>query len=187
MGDFHFIVRHALTGVILLVFLFIGLFIFNEPLWVFLQKNFGSDLQKISSFLPLLVSAPVIGISIQGLYIALLQIRRAAFTDPARVQVANRIKERLVKTRIPGMTNDITRMYLEAFNSMPNDALFVWLYHTDAPAHLIEWARRRRSYHYLGVNWAIAAILGFILAGLSVVFLNQITIKFAIVIIFPDF
>ncbi|HEX8072498.1 MAG TPA: hypothetical protein VF546_21300 [Pyrinomonadaceae bacterium] len=43
---------------------------------------------------------------------------------------------------------------------VPDDSLFVLLYHCTAPPHLIEWARRRRDYHYLGLNWTIASLLG---------------------------
>lgn len=55
----------------------------------------------------------------------------------------------------------------ERWKPMPDDSLFVWLYYFYVPEHLIEWARRRRDYHYLGVNWALAATLGLPLGMLA--------------------
>jgi len=166
MGDFHFIVRHALTGVILLVFVLIGVYITDETLWELSLDRLSQNLKDVSSLVPLVVTAPVIGIAIQGVYVAYLHVRRAAFTDPARRQVADRIKTMPTELKKFGMTDQVASMYDESFASAPIDPLFVWLYHTEAEAHLIEWARRRRSYHYLGVSWAIAAILGLVIGAL---------------------
>lgn len=52
----------------------------------------------------------------------------------------------------------------------------------DAKPHLIEWARRRRSYHYLGVNWAVAAILG-LLIGLLFPWLNSLQRDYKLIIL----
>lgn len=41
-----------------------------------------------------------------------------------------------------------------------SDPVFVALYHLKVPPHLVEWARRRRSYYYLGATSMIAITFG---------------------------
>lgn len=168
MGDFHFIVRHALTGIVLLGFLFIGLYIFHEPLAFACYQIFLGNFKDFSSALPLLISAPVVGIVVQAVYIAYLHLKKSAFTDEARSRIADMIMEKLSANR-KEIGESLADGYIEAFRKMPSDAPFVWLYHGDVDSHLIDWARRRRSYHYLGCNWAIAAALGLFI-GYAVTF-----------------
>jgi hypothetical protein len=68
-------------------------------------------------------------------------------------------------------------------NSVPDDSLFVWLYYFDAPVHMIEWARRRRDYYYLGVSWSLAALIGLIfgmiIGGVVAGYSEEITLEWA--------
>ena len=179
MGDFHFIVRHALTGIVLIFFIYIGLYVFHNSVaisvlkWIIdVEPSQENHLKDISSLIPLVVTAPVIGIAIQGIYTAYLHLRNKAFTDSAREQVAERVKDSIINN-YNGIDNIQKDKYLRCFTQMPVDAIFVWLYHTDAPPHLIEWARRRRSYHYMGWNWAIATILGVFIGAMAPLLLKD--------------
>ena len=51
----------------------------------------------------------------------------------------------------------------DAISKIPDDSLFVLLFYTRVPAHLVEWDRRRRSVQYLGANYALAIALGIFL------------------------
>jgi hypothetical protein len=102
----------------------------------------------------------VIGIVIQSAYILAVMLRGTLFTDKARS---------VIKDYVIAALDDIYRngaqrpLYADQLGRSGADSSFVWLYYVNAPAHLIDWARRRRSYHYLGVNWGIAAIVGMVL------------------------
>lgn len=107
-----------------------------------------------------IVGFPIIGITIQGFYYVAytLGFRRAWFGDPARTLVSRTV------TRAIAACLDRTQIDEKDWKfirSAPDDAFFVWLYHDRATPHMIEWARRRRSYSYLGANWSLAAIAGF--------------------------
>ena len=164
MSDFHFVVRHGLTGIVLLVFVGAGVFVVNDRLALDLVARHSSYLKDLSSVLPLLVSAPIVGITIQGVYIYLVdRFGAGIFKDEARRLMLRRLNNALRRPEAFGMSphhavhfRDHVLPHCEACP----DAVFVWLYHTSAPPHLIEWARRRRSYHYLGYNWAISGALG---------------------------
>ena len=62
----------------------------------------------------------------------------------------------------------ITQEYWDFVRNAPADAFFVWLYHGRATSQMIEWARRRRSYSYLGWNWFLAALGGMATGALIV-------------------
>ncbi|HEX8236826.1 MAG TPA: hypothetical protein VF600_12790 [Abditibacteriaceae bacterium] len=158
MGDFHFIVRHALTGIVLLGFSLCGLWMIDPNLALTAFKFVFAT--KDVSFGSALLATPVLGVIVQGVYTAFLYRFGDAFTDSARIQIGERIKNEVLARPITGMKEDVRQAYCDAFTSMPDDSPFVWLYHSEAPPHMVEWARRRRSYHYLGMNWAIAAALG---------------------------
>lgn len=151
MSDFHFVVRHALTGVILLVFTLYGVWFVDEEAGRILISRI---IRKDNVVATALVSAPVFGIFIQGLYTAFLHIFNLAFTDSARKRIGARIRNLIIN----GHYKD--NEFCQLLCTVSDDALFVWLYHEEAPSYMIEWARRRRTYHYLGMNWLIASVLG---------------------------
>ncbi len=161
MGDTHFLLRHAIVGAVFLVFAWIGWWLFaGDPAWGFFTQRIATEgFAAISA----LVLAPLIGITIQGLHIVALQIGRGGvFNDRARVLLKARMDDAI--GRCKANRKLVTKEDWERLESAPADSLFVWLYHRSAPAELIEWARRRRSYYYLGVN-LVVAVLGGIAAG----------------------
>jgi hypothetical protein len=133
--------------------------------------------------LSLVVSAaatPILGIVIQGIHImgALIYNRifkhgggPSAFFDPARVSIGRAVKESLSHDHDGILKSALEanerRKMIKKIKKAPNDSIFVWLYYSSANAHLIDWARRRRSYYYLGVNLALASFLG-TLAGICI-------------------
>jgi MFS family permease len=75
----------------------------------------------------------------------------------------------------PSTSIDLRRKALRELhdrNKTHPDPIFVALYHTKAPVHLIEWARRRRTYSYLGITGVIAAGLGALSGLLLVAYLD---------------
>jgi len=105
--------------------------------------------------------APIMGTIVEVLVIFVgYSIVGHPYRDIARRELATRIREAVkgsdrVPARIAGQ-----------FDRIPDDSLFVWMYYSYAPKHLIEWARRRRQFQYTGTNWSVAASLG-IIAGLG--------------------
>lgn len=170
MGDFHFIVRHALTGVVLLAFSLGTCWIADPKLAGKIIESLTKANNLTAALAALTALTPVIGVIVQGIYTACLYHRSGhGFTDMARKAIAERIREQVFKNLTLKMSAEVRQQCCKILSDaeMPDDSLFVWLYHVDAPPHLVEWARRRRSYHYLGMNWAIAAGLG-VLTGLVV-------------------
>ena len=148
MGDFHFVVRHALTGVVLFSFGVCGLWL-RDPELAYKAVSAVNSQSAVA-----LAVTPVFGILIQSIYLLLLVAAGRMFNDPARAALAQRVRQLTVESP------NISPALRENLRRASNDSLFVWLYHENAQSHLIEWARRRRSYHYLGVNWIVAAVLG---------------------------
>lgn len=157
MGDTHFLLRHAIVGAIFLLFGWIGWWVF-DPLdaWNFLMAQVAKG---TSAALTAAVSSPIFGITIQGVHILWVHRKRGAFFDDegrklfaAKMKVVFRACR--AKTKLPDAV-------WQRLTDAPADSLFVWLYHRSAPVDLIEWARRRRSYYYLGINLYVAALSGF--------------------------
>lgn len=153
MGDIHFILRHSLTGAVFLLFFIAGCWsVQPEATIAFLSAR---NLGDLSDFLTFVISSAMIGITIQGAHILLVP----SFQDAARQIVARQVRPMFEKENL-GSTEQSLIAKADA------DAFFVWLYHRLAPNDLIEWARRRRSYYYLGVNWTIACAAGWIAGAL---------------------
>jgi hypothetical protein len=159
MNDFHFFLRYGLTGVVLVTFFLIGLALYGlpatDPIAALHLQAFVTvfNVAGIANILAIGLF-PTIGIAVQGCYIIWVALRKRLFTDEAR---------RLVKARLKrALQHDLAEHSAEGkvLLSVTPDSAFVWAYYTDAPAHLIDWARRRRSYHYLGIEFAIAALCG---------------------------
>lgn len=177
-GDTHFLLRHAIVGAIFLLFGWIGWWSFDaEGAGLFLDRQIEMG---ASAALSAFVSSPVIGITIQGIHVLALSLRGGPFNDDARKLVAKEVRKSLRRCREGDEGLEPEQWDLLA--SAPDDSLFVWLYHRSAPVDLIEWARRRRSYYYLGMNLVIAAGGGFILGRLApgIVALDHETKEFLI-------
>jgi hypothetical protein len=163
-GDTHFLLRHAMVGAIFLLFAWIGWWSYDaHGAGTFLDRQIALG---ASAALSAIVSSPVIGITIQGIHFFALNLRGGPFNDEARKLVAGQIRDsfrRCLRAGGAPLQPEQWKRLAEA----PDDAFFVWLYHRSAPVDLIEWARRRRSYYYLGMNLVIAAILGFPLGRLA--------------------
>ena len=167
MGDTHFLLRHAIVGAIFLLFGWVGWWVFDPAdAWVFLQGQIEGG---ASAALSAAISSPVIGITIQGVRILWIHSwRGAVFSDDGRKVVAEKMREIFRQCRRDD--SPLPARVWEKLAAAPDDSLFVWLYHRSAPVDLIEWARRRRSYHYLGVNLVYASVGGLIAGSLAPLF-----------------
>ena len=150
--DFHFLVRNGIAGGIFLALFVVGV-------WVERPDDAASLLGSMAQIQSVVVAAvaaatPVIGICLQSLLLLIRYARQDVFTDEARRIVANRLRA-AVKA-----DTEWNRQYGQLLKSELDDRLFVSLYHRKAPQHLIEWARRRRSYDYLGWTSVLGAVLG---------------------------
>ena len=147
MGDVHFILRHALTGAIFLIFLAVGAYALDPlPTLAFIEQS----------------------LSLSGVPVALTV---AVPTDPARMFRAGRLKK--LAENYQQRTKDGAEVWA-CIAAAPADAIFVWLYHSFANHDLIEWARTRRSYYYLGINWVAAGLIGFV-GGMAAVWVGRET------------
>ena len=84
---------------------------------------------------------------------------RDLFTDPVRTGIADRAVQVLAGGQVDGLDGEELEFYrrrVRAIAARDPDTLYVWAYHTVDNELLIEWARRRRSYHYLGLHWALS-------------------------------
>lgn len=154
--DLHFLLRNGISGGVF-VFLFLaGISIADRSLFLGYMARL-QDYQSLSA--ALLASTPVIGICLQGIYLFGLYWTGWMFADDARTWTA-----RQIRTVVAGQ-GAWPPLYRRELASYYDDPIFVAFYHTHAPVHLIEWARRRRSYHYLGWTLSLGAVLG-LAAGL---------------------
>jgi hypothetical protein len=168
--DHHFLVRYSFTGVIFLVFALGGLWVINDDAAVRVMGTFsGSNMQVGPAVISAVATVPVIGVMIHGLYLIFGYLMWGhSFPDEARKQVAEVIREKAnALTALDQQWKDHFTTNEASPKFLPDDSLFVWLYYFDAPPHLIEWARRRRDYFYLGVSWAMAAGIGLFLGMLA--------------------
>ncbi len=175
-SDLHFIIRHGLTGFMFIAFVLFG--IWNVELWF----HNGCSLMALLRLEPLagcavsiitlklgeaswlvLILCVIIGITLQGGQMLLWYRRKRFFTDPARLAVARQVVSSMASyaTEKPGL--DRSSLYQEILEAAARDfpdSLYVWVYHSQANTQLIEWARRRRSYHYLGLHFATSFLFG---------------------------
>jgi len=163
MDDVHFILRHAMTGAVFVFFTLAGL--------TFLDVDISARLPTVPGEWPAAAAAlaiiafPMIGITVQGAHYCAYTLYSGLdwFGDPARKLIADKIRNTIIHCQEGDREKAVDWTYLR---SAPDDAFFVWLYHHRATPHMIEWARRRRSYYYLGWNWVLAAAAGVIAAVL---------------------
>jgi hypothetical protein len=188
-SDLHFLIRNALTGFVFLLCCIAGMVIYltipgtcsllcivvapAPPPEVVLFRHFLASMSG-ASWIAIGIS-PIIGVIIQGL---VLTSRRTAyetasretgahFDDYARIIVGDHIRKVMQdkQRRIPFDSG--SQEFSSVFERVrDDDSLFVWAYYSNAPPHLIEWARRRRSYGYIGVNWLAASVLGLLTGAL---------------------
>jgi ribose/xylose/arabinose/galactoside ABC-type transport system permease subunit len=170
MGDLHFILRHALTGLVALLFLFAGWwFADRASLSTFLELLRSPENNQVEvggQIATLVVFAPVIGIAVQGLHVLTLLLRGRLFTDPARAFIARSLRDQFDRFHEQTTSDPELEGHRTILKNAPDDSLFVWLYHEHASPHLIDWARRRRSYYYLGINIAAASLAGLLMGFL---------------------
>ena len=168
VDDVHFILRHAMTGAVFAIFAIAG-FALVDPTefakWLDNAPVVDGDWFAAGAALAILVF-PMIGITIQGAHYCLYTVFWADwFEDDARKYVAKKVRTAVLECEKIGASNDIPVDW-KSIREAPLDAFFVWLYHDRATPHMIEWARRRRSYYYLGRNWVSAAVAGIISGAL---------------------
>jgi hypothetical protein len=197
MSDLHFVLRHAITGIVLLGFIIVGIWIITpdevlKAIKIISEMPPQSAAAISTAVITGIITVPIIGIAVQGIHIFAIVLKNkilfgkhaaGAFSDPARNLVAVHVRSKFRKisseyqymkehdlkhNAIPSFDNLVINHLFSAnnFENISDDAIFVWMYHMDAPAHMIDWARRRRSYYYLGINIAISSILGLIIGAL---------------------
>jgi hypothetical protein len=155
MRDPHFLLQNTFTGLILVGFFLCGIWLVNEQTAVALIDSIFSHWEMVA----IIAFSPILGILVQGAWMFIVYIRRHPYQDEVRRQVASRI--RTVLQSLDMVPDDIKRRLL----ALPDDSLFVWLFYSDAPQHLVEWDRRRHDFQHLGENWAAAAALGLLGGG----------------------
>lgn len=160
MDDVHFILRHAMTGAIFALFFYAGLYVVNPDFAKHLLDLPGGDWPAAAAALAI-IGFPMIGITIQGAYFCVHSITSGEhwFADPAREYVAKKVRDAIDECCASDPRRNVAVDW-QRLRDSPPDSFFVWLYHDRATPHMIEWARRRRSYYYLGWNWVIAAVAG---------------------------
>ena len=149
--DLHFLLRNGISGGVF-VFLFLtGIWIADRTLFLAYMATL-QNYQSLSA--ALLASTPVIGVCLQGLYLIALYGVGWLFADDAREWVSGEVR------RFVAQQGSWPPAYRRPLDAYYDDPIFVAFYHTHAPVHLVEWARRRRSYHYLGWTLSLGAVLG---------------------------
>ena len=149
--DFHFLLRNGISGGILLLLFIVGLQIADGCELLRLYQ-FWEPLQGSSAIL--IAATPILGILLQGIYLLFLYRIGHMFSDDARFLVAERFRS------IEEEHSAWPERFKRPLHFYYDDSIFVAFYHSHAPSHLIEWARRRRSYHYLGWTASIGALVG---------------------------
>src|SRR5690348_1235830 len=144
-----------MTGAVFVIFTAAGLWFF-DPNLLRSVSDLRADWPEATAALAI-IGFPIIGITIQGTYYVAftLGFGRAWFSDPARKLVADAVGRAIADCNDK---TSITEKDWKFIRNAPADAFFVWLYHGRATPHMIEWARRRRSYSYLGANWFLASV-----------------------------
>lgn len=160
MGDVHFILRHAMTGAVFVFFAALALSLTGGSLAKVLPTQVNNEWSSAAAALSV-IAFPMIGITIQGAYYWAYAIIVGTewFGDDARRLVAEKVRKAISDFESSADSRDIPIDWRK-LRQCPDDAFFVWLYHDRAAPQMIEWARRRRSYYYLGCNWALAAGAG---------------------------
>jgi hypothetical protein len=156
--DLHFLLRNGISGGVLAAMFALGWGLGDAAsLEAFLrEKNLAAFTAMIGA------ATPVIGICLHGAYLTFTYLLGRQFTDAARSEVARHLRTVIVEhVKAPD------RVFGTGIGTFASDPFFVLLYHTHAPLHLIEWARRRRSYHYLGITASTGAVIGFVLGALA--------------------
>jgi hypothetical protein len=160
-GDLHFFIRHGLTGAVVVAFFLAGQVLAGQA-----PRHAFAVAGEIVHDPAIILLFPVVGVAVQGCYVLFLQVTRRLFTDQARLLIGNWLVEALEEEYADSSLTPPP--YLENLKKIVHDSSFVWLYCMDVPAHLLEWARRRRSYHYLGVDWGLGALIGIVLGLITV-------------------
>jgi hypothetical protein len=150
--DFHFLVRNGIAGGIFLIAFIVGMWVVSPAETLAVLKN-AQSLQSLA-VAGVAAGTPIIGICLQSLVLLYRYGSGGVFTDSARGLVARRYRGAILSNP------DWHKAFYHLLDHRIDDRLFVSIYHRKAHQHLIEWARRRRSYSYLGETSATGAIFG---------------------------
>ena len=161
-----------MTGAVFVLFASIGLSLTGGTVANLLPTQFDQEWSSAAAALSI-IAFPMIGITIQGAYYWAYSIIAGTewFGDDARKLVAQTVRRAISECESAAHSGDVPIDW-KKLRQCPDDAFFVWLYHDRAMPQMIEWARRRRSYYYLGCNWALAAGAG-IAAGWLIGFIQE--------------
>lgn len=149
-----------MTGAVFVLFAAIGLSLTGGTVANILPTQANQEWSSVVAALSV-IAFPMIGITVQGAYYWAHAIVAGTewFGDDARKLVAEKVRNAVRDCERSTDPRDIAIDW-KKLQQCPDDAFFVWLYHDRAMPQMIEWARRRRSYYYLGCNWALAAGAG---------------------------
>jgi hypothetical protein len=162
-----------MTGAVFVIFTAIGFSLLGTDVKQFWPTTLPGD-WAVALAAVAVIGFPMIGITIQGghycfdtIVVPTLSKRKKSdwFGDPAREYIAKTVRSAVIECRKKAASSHIPIEWQQLHNAPP-DAFFVWLYYDRATPHMIEWARRRRSYYYLGTNWVVAAVAGLAAAAL---------------------
>lgn len=167
-----------MTGAVFVIFTAAGIWLFGGSVPTLPTLGVTGDWPAAAAALAI-VAFPMIGITIQGAHYFAASVfsdhpwfrsrpwlrDNRWFEDRAR-KLVKRVVTESISECSPG--GQMTESDWRFIRNAPADAFFVWIYHDLATPHMIEWARRRRSYSYLGWNWFLAAIGGMAAAALVV-------------------
>ena len=163
-----------MTGAVFVIFTIAGVWLRGGNIPTLGELGVDSE---GSAALAAIAIFPIIGITVQGAHYFVSAVVSGHpwfqrwlkdyrwFEDPARKEVRRAVIEAIDDCC---SKSTVGEEYWNFVRSAPADAFFVWLYHGRATSQMIEWARRRRSYSYLGWNWFLAA-LGGMAAGALIV------------------
>ncbi len=172
MGDKHFLLQNSLTGIILILFLIVGMSITNYSISYKTITFFLSNWQYLS----VLILTPIIGIVVQGSFMFFIfkVKKRHPYQNNLRSLIANSVR------KIVMSSDNIPKIIKSQLSDLPDDSIFMWILYSNSPEHIIEWGRRRRDFQHLGENWVTATIIGLIIGiftgiGLKINFINSIT------------
>jgi len=149
--DPHFLLQNSLTGFIFITFAGLGLWTTNESI----AYTAGNILSNQWQIVAAVISTPIIGVLVQGLWMAFSYMVGHPYQSRAREIVANPIKNAVQS--LVCLSVEVTALLTD---DIPNDSKFVWLLYSEAPSHMIEWYRRRLTFRHLGENWATAIVSG---------------------------
>ncbi len=163
LDDKHIIFDSTVSGIVFALIAAGTMFVLNSKLSIeYAEYGYAIIILGCDPTATMLRLAAIgVGLSSVGQIIRVISIIVFQYfhgKDEMRKTVTKEIRLRLGHT--PQAIKD---SLLESQKKRRFDPFFVWIQYSDPGQALREWGRTRRRYMYVGENWIIAIILGFIL------------------------